>query len=704
MKKSLLLLSLFIVSINCFAQTLFWITPTNGHQFINDISFISSDEGIAVCDNGVILKFSGGKWIKMQSPVTYNLTAVDMINSNDALACGSNGCILKYNSNNWTILPTPDNRQLRDITYIDTNHAYAVGDGILQYDGSQWIDQNVDSMFMCADFMSANEGWAAGFGINNNVPIPYSFPLLYHFSNGLWIPDNSLENYEIIPDHIQVFSPDLIRLTGHNLEGDGFTFDFNGDLWVEHPNGPNTTSSFTSADSGFGVSNTIGISLDQYPVIYKYNNNLWSADYTGLFDEYFTSVQGLPNNEAYVSTAGGFVYHGLNDEWNISNGFTADNILDISFTEDNNGYFACGSEGIWHYYAGIWSHELKVPGFTFNVIESLNYEVWASGYRETDIPGFYDVVIYRKANDLWSLWTSPYELTSPVTSLNYLTTYTSGNQINYSGPVSEQSLLLPADSITSFGEVTIIVDNEDLSMGYVTTKRSDSNIKGAIYSKIFTDDWVPAYETSTAQFNDVKAFRYGTEAYAVGNNGLMAYTAGIDWTEIPPLTTDDLLSLGFDTQNTGWAVGRNGTILYFDGNDWSLVPPVTDKDLYTVLNHTYPFDVNISVIGGTDGTLLADIPSLPTHRNEMQLIFNEPLTIFPNPSSGSVTLTLSNKHSGDIYYDVYDLSGKRLFFGELNDIDNDLKVRVSTIKLSQGTYILKVRSEGLIQSGKMVII
>lgn len=698
MKKLLLYSTFFILTSAVSSQPLYWITPKNGHQHINNISFYSPTDGMAVCDDGVILRFSDGNWTRMQSPVTTNLMDIDMLSSNYAMACGNNGVILAYNGNTWTNVATPDYRQLTDISVIDENNAYAAGaGGIIHYNGTQWSDTEIDDDIDCIDFLNANEGWAVGFDIQ---------PVLWHYHNGTWTRDNSYIGSELIFfDDITIINPQHAIMTGHLLEGDGIQYEYNGTEWQTIGAASNNGSSFTTDTSGYGIVNRIGPWFDEYPAIYKYTNGLWAEEYAGLYNEVLTSVTATGENEAFVSTAEGFVYHGLAGDWNISNGFTADNILDISFTEDNNGYFACGSEGIWHYYAGIWTHELEAQGYTFNVVESFNYEVWASAYRETEIPGIYDVVIYRKINDNWSVWTSPFELYTPVTSLTYLTTYTSGNQINYTDGVhSEQVLLSPVDSITSFGEITIIVDNNDLNMGLVSTKRSDGNFKGAIYSKIFGEEWVLSYETTTAQFNDVKAFRYSTEAYAVGNNGLIAYFNGNDWTELPPLTTDDLLSVGFENQyNTGWAVGKHGTTLYYDGNTWSLVPAMTDKELTTVVNHSYPFDVNISLIGGKDGTLLADVPSLPTHRNERQILNNQPLSVFPNPSSGDVTITLSNKHKGTLIFDVYDLTGKRLISGKLNDADNDREVRLNLKRLLKGTYLIKVTSDSMVQSGKMVI-
>lgn len=692
MKKSLLLLAIVSLSITCFSQELYWITPKNGHNYINDISFITSSTGFAVCKDGVILTRSNGNWTKMTSPVTSDLLAVDAISQTQALACGDSGVIVRLSGSTWTQEVTPDNRQLKDISYIDGNNAYAVGDGILYYNGTSWSDAGIGSQLECVDFLHANEGWAAGYG---------QFPVLMHYSNGTWTQDYSLQEIEaMLFDDITIINPQLVRLTGHTIEGDGRMYEYNGSTWEQVIGRPNNGSSFSDPSSGFGISIPFPMGYTAPPKIYKYANGQWTLDHSGspLSLERYTSIEALSNNEAYVSSADGFIYHRQNEEWNTSNGFTRDSILDIYCAAPHNIYFACGKDGIWHYQEGVWTHELQDPGYIFNRVEA-DFEGWAAAYKEDIIPGFQEVRMYRRTGpEMWEQWTSPFEMWWPVTSLNHQEMYTSGNQINMyiSNPGYSSQYLLPySDSITSLSGT--------FYDGYLTTKHNEGNIKGTIYQTAAGGElWQLVYQTETAQLNDIE-YVYHDMVYAVGDSGLIVYYDGETWTEFPSITSEDLLSVSINIYNEGWAVGRNGTILYFNGSAWSNFQSLTNKDLFVSSTPQY-FPYTFFVLGGDNGTLLSDHYNLPIYINTSTADLNDSLTIFPNPSSGEIRISVSTKHSSEKNYEIFDLSGKVMLSGEILSSTNNQDAKINIRSLRAGTYIIMVISDNLVQTGKMVVL
>ena len=52
---------------------------------------VSSTDGWAVGDSGIIIRWDGSNWENVTSPTTKHLFSVDMINSTDGWAVGSDG-------------------------------------------------------------------------------------------------------------------------------------------------------------------------------------------------------------------------------------------------------------------------------------------------------------------------------------------------------------------------------------------------------------------------------------------------------------------------------------------------------------------------------------------------------------------------------------------------------------------------------------
>lgn len=126
MKRITLFLALVSVSFACMAQSWNWINPTTGMQQINDISFVSSEERVAMGDYGTILHYQNGEWMVVESPVTTALNAVEFVSPNLAWAVGNDGVILRYDGNNWIQTSSPTAGTLNDLCCVDENHCWAV--------------------------------------------------------------------------------------------------------------------------------------------------------------------------------------------------------------------------------------------------------------------------------------------------------------------------------------------------------------------------------------------------------------------------------------------------------------------------------------------------------------------------------------------------------------------------------------------------
>ncbi|MHC1775434.1 MAG: T9SS type A sorting domain-containing protein [Lentimicrobium sp.] len=687
------------------AQTWHWINPTNGHHHLNDIAFITPGNGIAVADNGVILHYNDSIWTQAESTVSENLNAVYYLSPTLAWAVGNNGTILKFNGSGWVQQESPVTVTLNDVCFTDETHGWAVGNTILFYDGNTWQVQAEASGLKSVSFATPQEGWAAG-----------SWGALKHYLNGEWVNDNSLNVYDFTG--ICMTSQNTARLIGNTMENDGVFFENTGSGWQSQNSGSvNAGISFTDHQNGFGLFKTGPPLYGPYPSVYRYYNGDWIKEFSAGMMNTLNSVEAISSSEAFVSDNVGFIYHGLEGNWNVSNGFTADSILDIDFTRANNGYFACGSDGIWHYEAGKWTNELKVEGFSFNEVTTTgDQEVWASACRKLELPApyNYEVKLFSCFNGIWIEETiqgvDVYMPVSDIDIASYDIGISSYNILYTRTQDAWTSLVLPfSDSITSFKFMQDIpIADRGTDPGYIEVaawmciKRSESDVKGVIYYNDFSqEEWTVSYETTNGGFNDLSVSgNYERYVYAVGDNGLIAYFDGGTWSEFEPVTSEDLLSVCIYNNNEGWACGRNGTLLKYNGMGWSVVQSNTMNDLFRVTIA----ETMVDLVGGKNGTLLCTQPELPVG-NSYSTIDNtkDVLTIFPNPAQDNALVQFDANEVTPAELRITDMTGRLVFEQSITLTGAGIQtIPVKLQNLRNGIYLLKVISGGQILTGKIL--
>lgn len=687
------------------AQPWHWINPTTGHHHVNDLSFAAPGMGIAVADDGVILHFNDSIWTQAESPVSNNLNAVYYLSPTLAWAVGNNGTILKFNGSVWFQQESPVNVILNDVCFTDETHGWAVGNTILFYDGNSWEVQEIASGLKTVSFATPEEGWAAG-----------SWGALKHYLNGEWVNDGSLNDFDFTG--ICMTNQNSVLLNGYTIEGDGVFFENTGSGWQSaYSGGVNAGISFADQQHGYGIQNFIAFNLDIYPSVYKFSAGNWSKEFSAKKDRQLTSVEAISENEAYISDSTGFIYHGLEGNWGTSNGFTSDSILDIDFVRANNGYFACGADGIWHYNAGTWANELKLPGFRFNEVRFIdeNYG-WASAYRKTgNIPPYAEEVkVFNCNSGIWSEETIPVfdGLWEPATSLDIsywgTTGITSYNMLySKTDGVWDTTFLSMSDSITEFRFMDPLPIKQSLQdalpemeEAWMSIKRLDGEMKGAIYFNDFSGDtWNVSYETATGAFNDLCVADYMI-VYAVGDNGLIAHFNGQNWTEFAPVTNEDLLSVYINEENIGWACGRNGTLLRYNGMAWSVVQSNTWNDLYKV-----SFYQNFGLMGGKNGTLLSTQAQMPVGvQGPANPEHNSVLLVYPNPSADNALIEFNNPWGSTSEIMVFDITGRLLLSERIaGNIPRKQTISLNTQNMNNGIYLVKINSGNQTIQGKLLI-
>ncbi len=703
MKKFILFCALLTLGLASIAQSWNWINPTTGLQQINDISFISPDQGVAVGDNGAILNYLNGEWSLAESPVNTTLNAVEFIHPNLAWAVGNEGVILRYSGKNWIKVSSPIIGYLKDISYVDENHCWAVGSAILFYDGTSWQVQAELSGNEAVGFISANEGWAGSTSTS-----------FYHFSNGSWSADPTFVNGNLLFFHtIEAAGEGRLLMNGKNVEGEGLLYENNGQGWQPIASGGvNGGISFYDAAHGFGIEHARPLNNDLLPTIKHFNNDVWSTDYVfEKRDHLFSSIEALSDNEAMAGDALGYIHHGKDGNWGLANGFMCDSILDIDFVEPNKGFIAAHNSGIWKYDAGEWSNIFYLKGYTFNTIKFLNEN---SGYiaayttlDEFPPPYNIDSKLFRFYEGIFTEIDVPWTgITAPISSIHEFMgelIISSNNHIYICYEDEWEIETLPAtESISKMFIQNLhwTIKNQSSKRWwehtYFTAKRNDSGISSVIYYKNqLYNQLIQIYETSSGLFNDLCVTWRG-DVYAVGTHGLIAYFDGINWTEIEPLTDEDLLSVHVNDNGNGWAVGKNGTMLQCENGQWSLHNSPTTYDLNVVSF----YDRTLGFIGGSNGALLCTSGKLPVG------IFNKPISqsfdqlhIYPNPTQESFFIEI-NQPASKIQVSLSDIT-LRTIHEQSFGLQETIRIHPGIIP--SGLYFVKVMNGNQVLTGKLVI-
>lgn len=707
MKKLILFCVLLTLGLASYAQSWSWINPTSGLQQVNDISFISPDQGMAVGDNGAILNYLNGEWSLAESPVNTTLNAVEFIHPSLAWAVGNAGVILRYNGNNWMEVNSPVTGYLKDIYYVDETHCWAVGSAILFYDGTSWQVQAELSGNEAVGFISTEEGWAGSSSTNFN-----------HFSNGSWSAEPTFADGNLLFFHtIEAAGEGRLLMNGKNIEGEGLLYENTGQGWQHIASGAvNAGISFYDASQGFGIEHARPLNYDLFPTIKHFNNDVWSTAYNfEKRDQLFSSIEAIAGDEAMAGDMLGYIHHGNDNNWGLSNGFMCDSILDIDFVAPNKGYVAAHNSGIWKYDAGEWINIFDVPDYTFNNIEFLNDD-WGYSYAAAYTSNNYFPPPYNTEAKLFRFYQSNFSdisvpwigITAPISSLyefngelilsSYNNIYIHNNNNNNEW-ITET--LPETDSISEVRfQLSIPTENQssirNWDAAWLCAKRNETETSGVIYYKYFFDDvWEQVYQTSTGWFNDLCIFDYN-QVYAVGTNGLIAYFNGTNWTETEPLTDEDLLSVHIDDNGNGWAVGKNGTMLQCENGQWLLHNSPTTYDLNVVSF----YDRTLGFIGGNEGALLCTSEKLPVgiFDNPLARSFDQ-LHIYPNPTQESFFIEI-HQPASKIQVSLSDMTGRTIYE---KDFSLQEIVRINPGVLSRGLYFVKVNNGAQVMTGKVVV-
>lgn len=124
------------------------------------------------------------------------------------------------------------------------------------------------------------------------------------------------------------------------------------------------------------------------------------------------------------------------------------------------------------------------------------------------------------------------------------------------------------------------------------------------------DPWNINHCEVSDNLNSVHFYNEKT-GWIVGDNGAMLYKTSNKWSVYPKITNEDIYSVFLTGKESGWAVGSKGTILMLDGKLWHHITSPTKATLYDV--SFWDRDHGIAV--GANGTILTYENGLWTQAN-----------------------------------------------------------------------------------------
>jgi hypothetical protein len=106
--------------------------------------------------------------------------------------------------------------------------------------------------------------------------------------------------------------------------------------------------------------------------------------------------------------------------------------------------------------------------------------------------------------------------------------------------------------------------------------------------------------------------------------------------------------------------------------------------------------------GCTNADTVAVTVTTVTGNGNPQPMANDMLKIYPNPSTGMITLEINNPGKLDLRIEIEDVAGRKVYSRILRGAD--LKENIDLGHLANGTYLVKLSSGSLVKISKLVLI
>jgi hypothetical protein len=275
------------------------MTVTN--EMLRDVHMVSTADGWAVGENGVVLRYNGVQWSVVPTFTAETLVDVHMISSNEGYILGwgegnEGGNVYRWNGTAWThMYDTPaDPNRMDD---IGSNSLWIAGlFHIYHYNGTSWSTVFTDTRNIFSLQMYSTGSGPGGWAVGANQ-------FMAEYENGTWTV--------LAPSP----APQTLYHNSFSSPTDGWAVGFTATTYILHWNGSQWNWEYTLPDTYldrlYMLSPTLGWGTSFTGQIFKFNGSAWTEDHQG--SQGFRNIYMLGPTEGWAVGEFGIMAHYYDD-------------------------------------------------------------------------------------------------------------------------------------------------------------------------------------------------------------------------------------------------------------------------------------------------------------------------------------------------------------------------------------------------------
>lgn len=478
-----------------------------------DADFAGTYSNTQVSGSGTaasVVLTSTTSWSSVVSPTAQTVYATSFVSASDGWAAAGSGIILRWNGTVWSEFVDTGTTTWRAINMVSASDGWIVGTGgaIRRWDGVSWnsVTSPTTQNLLALDMVTGSDGWAAG-----------ASGTILRWNGATWseFVDTGNQSWNGLA---MVTSSDgwLVGSAGEIRRWNGASWS----LFLDTGNETRNAIAMVNASDGWFVGNS--------GEIRRWNGVSWSSVLSPV-SENLLSLSILSSDNVWAGGRSGKILYwdGLSWAETIDTGNM--DWETITVVSSNDGWVA-GQGGAVYRYEDAYSGS---GTFTSTVFDSglpeMNWQTLSWG--ET-IPSGADVTVATRTGPTptpdgsWTAFSA--ELTNPAGST---VLSAAGRYLQY---------------------------RATLTRGVNASETPALNTLTIAYGAVPTTENLHAVTMVS-----------GTDAWAVGANGIILRWNGMLWTLHTDVGTSNLYGVAFVSANDGWAVGDGGKVYRFNGTIWS---------------------------------------------------------------------------------------------------------------------------------------
>jgi photosystem II stability/assembly factor-like uncharacterized protein len=655
-------------------------------------------------DSGYILKSSSyqNAWSRLESCTTENLNGIYFFHDGTGFCVGDNGTLIKTETfgNQWEIIPLDLNNNLNDILFITDTTALIAGDsGLLLKStdkGLTWVNIELNTSYNLNKIRKLTDSliWIVG---------DHGTVLKTTYGGNTWVNINAG-----IQDNINdFFMPDSECIVLVGDDGLVLQSDNGGASWL---NLDFPISSDLNGITGGETCNTFYVCGNEGTIYYwSIYDTAWHAYQGETGGLNFHSIIFQPDNyyNLFLADSGSYImvsgYSGYSDLQKVEENLY---FQDIDFIDLLNGYIAGNVATLLHTTDGgeNW-YSLHLGDFPGNNRGLDAYDVEFTdplhGFVLLERYLYNENSIILGTQDGGLTWTNLYYSTSQRLTCMYFLDSLHG----WVG--ADRGYIMR----TNDGGLTWIIVQPHNSNFNDVVKIYFYNLQDGYFIRDYGDFYVTHDGGATCELT--MAFGSGADDFSVVSDSLIwVVKNGVyhstDWGYLWSYQTvpNDFhypKSVYFIDQLEGWLAGSDRSLWHtIDGGEyWFMEYSETNGDDFSQL--TFTSIANGWAIG--HDSFIMHGPGLYTGYVDKQPVFENSISIFPNPANLLINVNFNNNieiQKDDLVFTVFTMTGQQVRTMKVRGDPGNIQLDISD--LQPGIYFAALKlNNSIISSGKFIV-